>query len=452
MTAVIGQAAGASPTETLARDITRELVEINTAPSGGPGQTLRAAQSLVNRLLAAGFPAADVQVLGLAPGDGNLVVRYRSRAPSHPPILLMAHLDVVEAPAVDWDTDPFRFVEKDGYWYGRGTRDQKGGAAILVANFIRLRREGFVPDRDLVILLTADEETTQANTEWLISKHRPLIDAGLALNIDSGLVSAPGGKPDSFIFANGEKLYADFAFEAHSPGGHSSEPVADNSIYKLAAALARLERFRFPRDVSDSTREFFRRWSRIAPPELRQAALALGAGRIDDPGIDTLELSQYLAPLIRTTCVATELKGGQARNALPQTAQATVNCRILPQSSVARTKAELDRLAQGTGVSVRTIFEGPGAATSPLTPDILEAVEAVSAEIWPGIPVLPVIDLGESDGAFTRRVGIPTYGLSAIAEDLSDDRWHAPNERVSVKAFNDALEFWYRLVRRLAGS
>ena len=221
----VGARADPGSNEALARDIVQELVEINTAPSGGPGQTRRAAERMAQRLLAAGFTAEDVQVLGLTPDDGNLVARYRSTAPSRRPVLLMAHLDVVEAQASEWSTEPFRFVEKDGYWYGRGTRDQKGGAAMLVANFIRLKREGFHPDRDLIVMLTADEETTSANLEWLLREHRPLVDAAFALNTDGGLVSLRAGRPEAFMFQTGEKTYVDFALETRSPGGHSSQPL-----------------------------------------------------------------------------------------------------------------------------------------------------------------------------------------------------------------------------------
>ncbi len=440
-----------TPTETLARDILAELVATDTYRADDIGRTRDAAQRLAAILVRARFPAADVQVLGLTPGDGNLIARYRSANPTQPPVLMLAHLDTVSTSPESWDTDPLEMVEKDGYYYGRGTRDIKSGAALLVANFIRLRAEDFQPNRDLILLFTADEETTAANLVWLLEKHRPLIDAAYALNTDAGQVELkPDGTAAAFTIQTAEKVYASFALEAVSAGGHSSRPAADNAIYKLARGLSRVEQLRFPRDLNESVRVYFERWAPLAPPELESAARALGAGRLDDPAISRLEDSPYLNALIRTTCVATQLRGGTSENALPAHARAVVNCRVLPQSSPAAVEATLRDLVAADGVTVSPVAPALAADVSPLDPQVLGPVEAVANELWPAIPVLPEMSPGASDGLYLRAAGIPTYGVGAVPEDPDEDTSHAPNERIRVEAFNQALEFWYRLTRRVA--
>jgi len=445
------QAPALTPTEELARDILAELVAMDTAPAGDTGRTRESAERIAAMLKRAGFPEEDVQVLGLKPGDGNVIARFRSRKPKQPPVLFIAHLDAVSASPFTWDTNPLQLVEKDGYYYGRGTRDIKGGVAMLVANFIRLKSEGFRPNRDLILLFTADEEYSGGNLAWLLAEHRPLVDAAFALNTDAGQVDLlPDGRPEVFGVQTAEKIYASFALEAASPGGHSSRPGADNAIYKVARALARVEQHRFPRDLNETARVYFERWARMAPPDLAPGARALGAGRVDDPAIDAVEQSPYLNALIRTTCVATQLRGGSAENALPERARAVVNCRILPQSSPAAVEAVLRDLAAGDGVTVVPVAPAPMGPPSPLDPQVLGPVEAVAAELWPGIPLLPEMSPGASDGVFLRGAGIPTYGVGAVPEDPDDDTSHAPNERIRVEAFNQAMEFWYRLAKRLA--
>ncbi|MDH4022958.1 MAG: M20/M25/M40 family metallo-hydrolase [Gammaproteobacteria bacterium] len=441
----------ATPTELLARDILAELVATDTYRADDTGRTRDAAERLAAILVRARFPADDVQVLGLTPGDGNLVARYRSANPTQPPVLMLAHLDTVSTSPEFWTTSPLELVEKDGYYYGRGTRDIKSGAALLVANFIRLRAEGFQPNRDLILLFTADEETTAANLVWLLEKHRPLIDAAFALNTDAGQVELTAdGKPVAFTIQTAEKVYASYALEATSAGGHSSRPAADNAIYKLARGLSRVEQLRFPRDLNESVRVYFERWAPLAPPELQSAARALGAGRLDDPTTGRLENSPYLNALIRTTCVATQLRGGTSENALPAHARAVVNCRILPQSSPAAVEATLRHLVAADGVSVSPVAPALTAAPSPLDPQVLDPVEAIANELWPGIPVLPEMSPGASDGLYLRAAGIPTYGVGAVPEDPDEDTSHAPDERIRVEAFNQSLEYWYRLTRRLA--
>lgn len=445
-------AAGAlTESEELAREILSELVAFDTAMDGETGRTRATADRLAALLKRARFPEADVQVLGRTPGDGNLIARFRSTRPLQPPVLLIAHLDAVAASPFAWDTNPLQLVEKDGYYYGRGTRDIKGGVAMLMANVIRLQAEGFRPNRDLILLFTADEETSGSNLAWLLAEHRPLIEAAFALNTDAGQVDlGADGQPEAFGIQTAEKIYASFALEAVSPGGHSSRPGPDNAIYKLARGLSRVEQYRFPRDLNETARVYFERWAPLAPAELAAGARALGAGRLDDPAIVAVEESPYLNALIRTTCVATQLRGGGAENALPERARAVVNCRILPQSSAATVGAVLRDLVAPDGLTVSPVAPAPVGPPSALDPRVLGPVEAVAAELWPGIPVLPEMSPGATDGIFLRGAGIPTYGVGAVPEDPDDDRSHAPNERIRVAAFNQAMEFWYRLMKRLA--
>jgi acetylornithine deacetylase/succinyl-diaminopimelate desuccinylase-like protein len=427
----------------LALEILRELVAINTAPSGGPGQTRRAAGAMAARLRGAGFPAQDLRVLGLAPGDGNLVARLRGDG-SKRPILLMAHLDVVEALPSDWTLPPFQLTERDGYLYGRGSLDNKGGAAMLVANLIRMKREGHRPTRDLIVLLTADEETTGANLQWLLKEHRELLDAEFALNTDGGAVLLDGDRPQALTVQTSEKIYASFELEARNPGGHSSLPRRDNAIYALAAALERLRAHEFPIELNETTQAFFERWQALAAKPMQPAVAAVAAGRLDAPAVAELPGDPYLNALARTTCVATRLEGGHAENALPQTARATVNCRIVPTSSAAETEQVLRQIV-GPEIAVEPVAPATPSPPSPLRDEVFAAVGSLAAEFWPGVPVVPEMSTGATDGLFVRNAGIPTYGVSGVAEDPREDRAHGQDERMRTRSFHDALEFLYRL-------
>jgi acetylornithine deacetylase/succinyl-diaminopimelate desuccinylase-like protein len=433
----------------LALDVLRELIAINTGPGGGPGQTRRAADAMAARLLAAGFPAEDVRVVGLAPGDGNLIARYRGTG-SKRPILLMAHLDVVEALASDWTLPPFSLTQRDGYLYGRGTLDNKGGAAMLVANLIRMKRDAFEPGRDLIVVLSADEETTGANLQWLLKEHRDWLDAEYALNTDAGAVLLDGDRPQAFTVQTSEKIYASFELEARNPGGHSSLPRRDNAIYALVRALERVQAHEFPLELTETTQAFFERWQALAPAEARPVVAAVAAGRLDAPEIAALPDHPYLNALARTTCVATMLEAGHAENALPQTARATVNCRIVPTSSAAQTQQVLERVVADPAISIALLAPETPSPPSPLHPELFAAIESVSAELWPGIPILPEMSTGATDGLFVRNAGIPTYGVSGVAEDPREDRAHGQDERMRTKSFDDALAFLHRLVTELS--
>jgi acetylornithine deacetylase/succinyl-diaminopimelate desuccinylase-like protein len=434
----------------LEREILKELIEINTSDSAG--HTPEAAKLLADRLIAAGLPAADVQVLGYAPRYQSLVARYRGKPGGKKPILLMAHLDVVDARKEDWTTDPYRFVEKEGFYYGRGTSDVKDGAAMLVANFIRYKKEGFVPDRDLIIVLTADEETSGESIRWLVAEHRDLVDAQFALNTDGGGGDYRDGKPIRFNVQAAEKVYQSFSLEVRNKGGHSSRPVPDNAIYHLARGLARLADYQFPVRLNEVTRAFFSRGAAAESPVVA-ADMRLVAKTGDPAAARRLSAgSPYYNSVLHTTCVATRLFAGHADNALPQLARATVNCRIEPDQPVDSVEAALRRVVADTAIHFSRVAEAHPSPPSPLTPDVMGPVEALARKYWPGVPVVPEMSTGASDGVYTRNGGIPTYGVGAVFEDMNDSRAHGRDERVGIKEYHQAAEYWYELVKRLAGS
>lgn len=447
--AVAQTGCGADRTDpNLARDIMAELVAINTAPSGG-NDTRQAVALLVRHLKAAGFNESEVTTLGQTAALQNLIVRYPSENPDRQPLLLMAHLDVVEALPEDWNYEPFAVTEVDGWYYGRGTNDNKTGAASLIANFIRLRNEGFEPDRDLVVMLTADEETTGNATKWLLKEHRDLIDAEFALNTDGGPILLIDGKPLALMLQTSEKIFVSFALEATDPGGHSSRPHRDSAISRLSRALVDLEAYEFPIDLNETTRAFFERWIGIAPDDetLIRAVIS------DDPdpdAVDALLDEYYYNAIARTTCVATQLSGGHAENALPQTARAVVNCRYLPQSDVLTVRTKLQEIVTPYEVSVSDMDPSTPSPPSPLSPSIVAPITRIAQLMWDGIAVIPEMSTGASDGAFVRNAGIPVYTVAAIADDPNDMRAHGQDERISVQAFNDSHEYWYRLIKAFA--
>ncbi|HEX9893080.1 MAG TPA: M20/M25/M40 family metallo-hydrolase [Gemmatimonadales bacterium] len=431
----------------LEREIFAELININTSDSAG--RTREAAEAMARRLTEAGFPAADVQILGHDPRYQNLVARYRGSGRGGRPILLMAHLDVVDARREDWSFDPYQFREQEGYYYGRGTSDNKAGCAMLVANFIRLKGEGFVPDRDLIMVLTADEETAGESIRWLVTQRRDLVDAEFALNTDAGGGELKDGKPTGFGVQTAEKVYLSFNLEVRNKGGHSSLPEPDNAIYRLSEALARLSRHEFPVRLNETTRALF---EQLAPTQPAQIGADMRAVvRSGDPAAaKRLSVVPYYNSVMRTTCVATRLLAGHADNALPQLAGALVNCRMLPDDPPERVQAELGRVLADTAVHVSRAGEPTASPASRLRPDIMGPVERLVKQMWPGAAVIPEMSTGATDGLYVRNAGIPVYGLSAIFERIDDVRAHGRDERVGVKAFHDAAEFWFRLVKALA--
>ena len=442
-----------TPHQQLARDIYKELIEINTTTDADPDGTTRAAEAMAGRLRAAGFPAADVQVLSSGPRDGNLVARYRGSGSSgRKPILLLAHLDVVAALKEDWssDLDPFRFTERDGYYYGRGTADDKAMAAIWIANFIRLKQEGYVPDRDLIVALTADEEGGNHNgVDWLLKNRRELIDAAYTLN-EGGGGFLKNGKPFSHNVQAAEKVYYDFTWEVRNRGGHSSRPVKDNAIYRLSEALGRLSKFEFPVRLNEVTRGYFEKLATVEAGPMAADMRALARNPNDTAAARRLSAHPVYNATMRTTCVATQLQGGHAPNALPQLARATVNCRVLPDHDVADVRETLVRIAGDTTVHVSPTPERRGGPPSPLVDEVIRPVERLTREMWPGIPVVPVMATGATDGWYLRAAGIPTYGVSGLFGDMDDSRAHGRDERMLVTSFFEGQEFLYRLVKELS--
>jgi acetylornithine deacetylase/succinyl-diaminopimelate desuccinylase-like protein len=426
----------------LAREILEELVEIPTTQADG---TTRAAQAIAARLLAAGFLKDDVHIITSDTNAANVVARFRGRNPRARGVLLMAHIDVVPARREDWSVDPWTFLERDGWFYGRGTADNKAGVAMLIANFVTLKRAGWQPDRNLIAVLTGDEETAQRGIQSLVAKHRELIDADLAFNTDGGGVMLRDGRPAVFEVQASEKIYADYQLEVTDVGGHSSLVRPDNPIYTLAAALTRIGDHQFPLHVNDVTRMFL---ERSAATESGQTAIdmrAVAASPPDPAAAARLSRAPFYNAQLRTTCVATKVEAGHANNALPQLARAVVNCRILPGLPGADVEAVIRRLA-GEKVKV-TVIEPP--ITSPpstLTPALLSRLEALVARHWPTIPVIPLMQAGATDGMYTRGGGIPTYGVSAIDSNPDDVRAHGKDERVGVESFYKAAQFWLELM------
>jgi acetylornithine deacetylase/succinyl-diaminopimelate desuccinylase-like protein len=411
-------------------------------------------------LLDAGFPAADVQVLGPNDRKGNMVARLRAPSGSLRPILIIGHLDVVEARRSDWTTDPFQFVEKDGYFYGRGTQDMKSNDAILVTAFIRLHQEGWRPDRDVILALTADEEGGKSNgVDWLLKNHRELVDAEFVLNADAGGVTTLKGKVVNVDIEASEKMYADFQLTATNPGGHSSLPVPDNAIYHIADALARLEKNPFPVELNAITRTYFERRAPLENEKTKADMNAILHTPPDPAAVSRLSQDPRYNSLLRTTCVATRLTAGHANNALPQLAQANVNCRILPGHSAEEIRQALIALFADPKVQVGYVSDaGDFAARAPdkkafppVLPrsEVLRALERVAAEMWPGAPVIPEMETGASDSVHTIASGMPSYGVNGLAIDQDDIRAHGKDERVRVSSYYDGVEFYYRYLKEI---
>ena len=440
-----------TPHQQLAFDIYKELVELNTVTA--TGDTGRAAEAMAARLRAAGFEGADVQVLISAPRKGNLVARLRGTGKRRP-ILLLAHTDVVDARPEDWSFDPFKLTERDGYFYGRGTTDNKFMAAAFVANLIRYKLEGYTPERDIIVALEADEEIGDAagvGIRWLLANHRSLIDAEFALN-EGGRVGLKAGKPVWNSVQVAEKVFIIYKLEATDRGGHSSLPTKDNPIHRLAEALVRLSRFSFPFKLNETTRAFFARAAELENPQTAADMRAIAAGRPDLEALSITRLSanpMYNAQL-RTTCVATQIQGGHAMNALPQRASATINCRVLPGELIGEVHATLKRVLADDRISI-TQLAGPVLSTpSPLHEEIMGAIEKLTAEFWPGVPVIPTMSAAATDSTYLRNAGIPAYGHSGLADDVDDFRAHGKDERVPVKSFFEGHEYLYRLVKLLS--
>ena len=446
-------------TRRMAHEIFKELIEINTTDS--VGNTTLAANAMAKRLIDAGFPKADVVVMGPNERKGNMVARYRGKPGSkRKPVLIIGHTDVVEAHREDWSTDPFQFVEKDGYYYGRGTEDMKVSDAIVVADFIRMKKEGYVPDRDIILALTADEEVGGSNgVDWLLKNHRALIDAEYALNPDSGQVRTD--RPLAVEFEATEKLYADYQIMATNAGGHSSLPRPDNAIYHVADALAALQKAPFPFELNAVTREFFAAMARIETGQTAADMRAILQDPPDPQAIDRLSRSPRYNSTMRTTCVATMLSGGHSLNALPQRATANVNCRILPGHSQEEIRLALVGIFNDASLSVRYLntqgelsdhgSDSKAMSPPPLREDVMKSLRDVSVRMWPGTTVIPIMETGASDSIYTMNAGIPSYGICGVAINRDDSRAHGRDERVGIESFYNGLEFYYLFMKELTG-
>jgi acetylornithine deacetylase/succinyl-diaminopimelate desuccinylase-like protein len=444
------QAQPLAPQQQLARDIFRELVEINTVTA--TGDTFKAAQAMAARLREAGFDDADIHVFNPAPRKGNLVARLRGTG-ARKPLLLLAHIDVVDAKREDWSVDPFRFIEQDGYFYGRGTSDDKYMVAAHIATLIRFKQEGYRPDRDIIVALETDEEIGDADgygIGWLLKHHRGLIDAEFALN-EGGGFGLKHGKPYEMDVQTSEKVYLNYRLEVKNRGGHSSQPRKDNAIYQLAEALARLGRFEFPLQLNETTRLYFERMSALETGQTAADMKAVTMPSPDAGAVARLSATPVYNSLLRTTCVATRLDAGHADNALPQMARALVNCRILPGTPAEEVQKTLVRVLGDDQISVTPTSKPALSQPAALHPEIMQAIEKLTGEFWPGTPVIPTMSGGATDGLFLRNAGIPTYGNEGFGGDILDTRAHGRDERLLVKSYFEGLEYEYRLVKMLSG-
>ena len=431
----------------LALDILQELIEINTTVNMG---CTKAAEAMAARLKNAGFPEADINLAGPQSQHMNLVVRYHGKGKLSP-LLFIGHLDVVEALPEDWSFDPFKFREIDGFYYGRGTTDMKNEDANLIANLIRLKKEGFVPDRDIIVTLTDEEESGDANgVQWLIRNRRDLIDAEYCINPDGGGGSIKDGKETVIGIQTSEKVYSDFTLEVHNKGGHSSLPEKDNAIYHLAEALTYLAAYNFPLDMNETTRMYFERSAQKETGQTRADMFAVAKTPVDSSAARRLaKASSHYNSLMRTTCVATIVNAGHANNALPQTAKANVNCRLLPDEKPENVLSTLKNIVNDPQIEITCSYAAVAGPLSPMRKDLLDKVDKITASMWPGVLVTPVMATGATDGKYLRAMGIPVYGVSGMFDNADDVRAHGRDERIGVKEFFNGVEFMYRLMKEL---
>ncbi|UHQ20125.1 M20/M25/M40 family metallo-hydrolase [Lysobacter sp. KIS68-7] len=437
-----------TPEQARGREIYSKLISYKT--SEGNGQVPVMAAWLAQQFRDAGIPDADIHLLPVGE-TASLVVRYRGDGTGGKPILLMAHMDVVAADPKDWTRDPFTLIEENGYFFGRGTSDVKDGVATLSSTFLRLKKEKFVPTRDLVIVFTGDEETQMATTQDLVNNHKDLLDADYALNYDGGGGTLEEtGQPRTYSIQTAEKTYADYELTVHNPGGHSSWPRPDNAIYQLADALKKVQAYKFPTMWNDTTLAEFTAEGKVAPGELGAAMRDFAKNPRDEAAVERLTRDTSQIGRTRTTCVATMLRGGHAKNALPQSAVANINCRIFPGVAIEDVRKTLQEQV-GPGVEVTTTDHPTASDASPLRPDVMEAVTRAIHKIHPGVQVVPNQASGASDGLYFRAAGIPTYGVGGMFIKDSDSFAHGLNERVPVKGFYDGLDYWYALMKDLGG-
>ncbi|MBO9649438.1 MAG: M20/M25/M40 family metallo-hydrolase [Variovorax sp.] len=438
-----------TPEQQRFHDIYKELVEINTTHLSG--NNTEAAQAMRKHLLDAGFKADEIQLFEPYPNKGNLVVRFKGTG-AKKPLLLLAHIDVVEARRSDWKTDPFKLKEDDGYFTARGSSDDKAMAASFVSILSQLKREGFKPNRDIVLALTADEELGDVPTNgafWLVNNQRALLDAEFGIN-EGGGGQLNNGKPVLHRVQVAEKMYTTYKLEVRDVGGHSSLPTPTNPVYELGTALDRLGKYRFPVKLAEVTQKYFERSAQFETGQTAEDMRAVASGKPDEAATDRLSKSALYNATLRTTCVATQVTAGHAENALPQSAKATVNCRILPHDDPAEVDAALRKVLETPRMKIEQTNPPLKSPPSPLRPDVVQVVESLTQQMWPGIPVVPTMSTGATDSRFMRNLGIPMYGVSGIFSEPSDARAHGLDERVAIPRLYDGREFMYRMVKQFA--
>ncbi len=432
----------------LGRDLLKELVDINTTHDHG---STAAAQVMQQQLLAAGFAAEDVVLIAPTdkPTKGNLVVHYRAKKTGTKPVLFLGHLDVVEAKQEDWTTDPFQMTEKDGFFYGRGTEDMKDGIAAMMETLIRLKREHYVPARDIIVAFTADEEAGgDANgPAFLLKEHRDLIDAAVAVNLDGGGGSLKDGERLFYEIGTSEKVYATFTLETTSPGGHGSLPGPDNAIYRLTDGLSRLEQYQFPLLTTATTRASFEKFAGLETGTARDDRLAVARQAPDPEAAARLSENVKLNAQLRTTCVATLISGGHAENALPQRAKATIQCRMMPNDTIENVQTLITHALADPKISIQLDAPPILSPESPPTKEIMDKATRVVHSMWPNVPIIPTMASGFSDGRQTRTAGIPTYDLSGLWMDVDNNRAHGRDERIGVREYDESVEYTYRLMK-----
>jgi acetylornithine deacetylase/succinyl-diaminopimelate desuccinylase-like protein len=442
------------PDEVAFRALYKQLVEINTTRS--VGSCTEAAQAMRAHLQGAGIPAADMQILAPPdrPMDGALIAVLRGRDRSAKPILLLAHIDVVEARREDWSRDPFKLIEENGWFYGRGSSDDKAMAAVFTDSLVRYAKQGFKPRRDIKLALTCGEETAAVfnSVKWLTETQPKVLDAEFALNEGAGGELDKNDKPVSLQIQAGEKVYQDFTLEASDVGGHSSRPTKANPITRLSVGLAKLGAYNFPVALNPATRGYFEAQSKLEPPEIAADMRAVLKNPQDEAAVERLwVVNPGWNGSLRTTCVATQIMGGHAPNALPQHASANVNCRILPGVPIPEIQREIVRVLGDERIKVAPTGDpGIQSPPPPLNPRIMGPVRKIADEIWPGVAIIPTMSTGATDGAYLNAAGVPTYGLSGMFHDVEGSHAHGLNERIRVKSLMDGRRFLYEIVKLYA--
>jgi acetylornithine deacetylase/succinyl-diaminopimelate desuccinylase-like protein len=439
-----------APDLALARDMLKALVEIDSTHSHGSSEAAKAIQSW---LLSAGFAAQDVQFIAPPehPTKGSVVVRYHGARPQNA-VLFLGHLDVVDAAAADWSFDPFKLTEKDGWYYGRGTIDMKDGDAALVESLVRLKHEKFMPAHDLIFAFTADEEAGGESNgpAFLLKEHRDLIDAAMVINLDGGGGNTKNGKRQYFEIGTSEKTYVTFSLETTSPGGHGSLPGPDNAIYKLAAGLGRVESLKFPVTLTATTRQSFDLLAALESGPLASDMHAVATLPPDLAAAERLSQNVRMNAQLRTTCVATLISGGHAENALPQRARATIQCRMLPGDSVEHVQELLVATLADPAIHVSLDAAPIISPESPPTALLLQRAAKVAHSMWPDVTLIPTMATGFSDDRRTRNAGIPSYDISGVWQDVDENRAHGRDERIGVLAYDESVEFTYRLIKEFS--